>query len=1175
MSRLAAPAPYRLVLAGVLAALAVVALGVRPALPQGGDAAATDAAPTTAEESPLAFRRLTAESGLTSSAVTAVTQDSLGFLWVGTVDGLNRYDGYEVRPFRQAEGDARSLADNGVSALAPAPGGGLWVGTFGGGLHRYDPATESFTRLRHRDDDPGSLASDEVLAVLPARDGTLWVGTTAGLSRLDPGADRFVHYLHDPANAVTLPHNEVQALFEDARGVLWVGTKDGLARLDRATSRFVTYRTGGPEDLLANNVSAIRSRERGGLWVGTYGGLFVFDPAAAALTPVALTGPVGWSVITALYEDAEGTLWIGTGGGLQEMRPSGRVVLHAHEEDQPASLSDGPVSAVFQDRQGVLWVSTYGGLNATDRAQGTFASLRHEPGDPGSLASSNVLSVLPGADGTVWVGTDRGLNRVSPDRRTTMHFTERELRSPEVRALLQTADGTLWVGTGFGLVRQEGGRTFAHLGPEQSGGPSVATSLAEDGAGRIWMGTVTGGLLSYDRATNAFAAYRHDPANPRSLAHDNVQALAVTRDGALWVGTRGGLDRLDPATNAFTHFRHNGADTSSISHDAVLTLLVQAEGTLWAGTERGGLCRFDPSGAAAGFTCYTEANSDIPSNTVNALVEDGAGFLWLGTNRGLSKFDPVTATFRTYEGGADALVTSPRAAARAPSGELLFGGPGGLRLFRPEQVSTINPNPPQVALTGVAINNEPVAPGEEAPLRAAAPVAPALHLGPEDLVVTFQFAALHFSAPERNRYAYRLRGFNGEWVETPQRAVTYTNLDPGRYTFEVRAANADGVWSEQPAALRVVVSPPWWRSRWAYALYLLLFAAAVYGLDRYQRERLLRQERERAAIREAELRAEKAEADAKVLKAEAERKAEVERANAALQESLRNLKATQQQLVQAEKLASLGQLTAGIAHEIKNPLNFVNNFAALSVDLADEVADELAAHKDRPVSEVADEVADLLADLKENARRIHEHGQRADRIVQAMLQHTRGGAGERTPTDVNTLVEEYVNLAWHGMRARDADFNVAVVRDLDPEAGEAELVPQDIGRVLINLLSNAFYAVQKRQAADGAGYLPTVTVSTRRVGNAVEVRVADNGPGIPADIRHRLFEPFFTTKPTGEGTGLGLSLSFDIARSHGGALAAESPPEGGAAFTLTLPARLPADAEPPATPGGPLASARR
>ena len=297
------------------------------------------------------------------------------------------------------------------------------------------------------------------------------------------------------------------------------------------------------------------------------------------------------------------------------------------------------------------------------------------------------------------------------------------------------------------------------------------------------------------------------------------------------------------------------------------------------------------------------------------------------------------------------------------------------------------------------------------------------------------------------------------------------------------------------------------------------------------------------------------------LRAEAEDRADALRErDAALEAAREDLQVKQDQLVRARQLASLGQLTGGIAHEIKNPLNFVNNFARLSVDLARELKETLEEHRDQPVSEVMDEVADLLDDLAHNAEKISEHGERADGTVRSMLMHARSSANQRQPTDLNKLLTDYVNLAYHGMRAADPRFNVTIERDLDPAVGEVDVVPQDLGRVCINLFNNAFYAVTEKAQAD-ATFDPKVALRTVARDGEVEIRVEDNGTGIPAAVRAQVFEPFFTTKPPGSGTGLGLSLSFEIiTKAHGGTMEVESRDGEGTTFVITIP-RDPAEDE--------------
>jgi signal transduction histidine kinase/ligand-binding sensor domain-containing protein len=1167
---LAAALALALVAAGALVAVAQQrdALGLARELGRGAD--------------DVDFRHLTVEQGLPTAAVAAVAQDALGFVWVGTLDGLVRWDGAELREFRHAADDAASPPSNVVSALAPAPGGDLWVGT-AAGLARYRARTERFERV------PG-LPSDDVLAVEPDGAGGAWVGTAGGLAHVGAGGD----VDGTIGTAAGLPDASVEALWLSRAGGLWIGTGDGLALRDAETGRLRTFRPAGVDGF---PVSAVTPSDRGGLLVGTLGkGLFLFRPQSGRFQPVDVGPGVVADVVSSVHEDAEGTVWVGTlGGGLRRLVPGEDPAVYVSVADDPGSLAGDQVTGLMEDRQGVLWVATYDGLDRFDRARGTAVRLRHDPDDAESLASDEVLSVLHARDGTLYVGTDVSLDRSGDGRRfarTTVGAAGTQRRRG-VLALYEDREGAVWAGTdGGGLYRVTPDGAENAAGPIGESGLTV-TSLLEDRSGRFWIGTLGDGLGLYDRQSGGVTFYRSDPSRPGSLADDRVHAVAQATGGEIWVGTGAGLCRLDRPAGAgeFSCLRA-GEEAGALADGSVEALHARDDGALYVGT-RGGLHRLDTDDPEAGLTRYTTENSDLPGDRVLGIVEDEGGFLWLATDGGLVRFEPVTETFSWRPGsrtGAERTLTG--AVARGPDGALSFGSTSGLLSFDPRQLAARNANPPEVVVTGVDVAGQPAVPGGGV-LDVAAPVADAVELGPGLDYLTIHYAGLHFSDPAANTFRVRLDGLDDDWREVGgRREATYSTLGPGDYTFRVQAANADGVWSDEGAVLRVVVRPPWWRTWWALLGFAALAAVAAAQFDRWNRARLLRAERERAERRETELRAEtaeaeqrKAEAEAAALKAENSRKAaelerarEVEEANAKLEAangrleaSLRDLRETQAQLVQSEKLASLGQLTAGIAHEIKNPLNFVNNFADLSVDLADEVGQELAEAGDRPASALLDELGPLLDDLRENARRIHEHGQRADRIVRAMLLHSRGGAGERGRVDLNRFVDEYANLAYHGARANDADFHVALERDLGADVGEVEIVPQELGRVLINLITNAFHAVHERAAA-GHGYAPAVTLRTRRRGGRVVLEVEDNGTGIPAATRERIFEPFFTTKPTGEGTGLGLSLAYDIVTQvHGGQMSVESVEGEGTTFTVVLPDAPPSDggdAHPPALAAG-------
>ncbi|MGB5435104.1 MAG: ATP-binding protein, partial [Maribacter sp.] len=465
---------------------------------------------------------------------------------------------------------------------------------------------------------------------------------------------------------------------------------------------------------------------------------------------------------------------------------------------------------------------------------------------------------------------------------------------------------------------------------------------------------------------------------------------------------------------------------------------------------------------------------------------------------------------------------------KTSDGHFIFGGSNGLTIFRPEDVNK-NSTPPKVFLTDLKLFNKSVVPGEHSLLKRPIYDTEEIILAHNQNNIAIGFSALHYANPSKNKYLYTLENYDNEWREgTSRQDAFYPNLEPGRYVFRVKAANNNGVWNEKGAVLHIIVTPPWWYTSWSYAAYALLFMCGVYGANRFFRNRVIVNERKKTQAREL--------AQAK----------EIEKAYHKLEESHETLKATQSQLIQSEKMASLGELTAGIAHEIQNPLNFVNNFSEVSNELIDEMNEEIENGD-------LDEAKAIANDIKQNLEKINHHGKRADAIVKGMLQHSRSSSGVKEPTDINALADEYLRLAYHGLRAKDKSFNATMNTDFDESIGKINVVPQDIGRVVLNLITNAFYAVNEKKQKDN-NFKPMVAVSTKKIGNQIRISVSDNGDGIPDKVKEKIFQPFFTTKPTGQGTGLGLSMSYDIiTKGHGGELKVETKEGEGTTFIIQFP----------------------
>ncbi len=825
-----------------------------------------------ADDGAIRFQRLTVEDGLSQSSVNAIVQGPRGFLWLGTQDGLNRYDGYTFRVYKHDDTDPGSIAHNFVWAVLIDRHGDLWVGTDGGGLDRWDPSRDRFVHHRSVKDDPTTLPHDRVRALAEGPDGTIWVGTDAGLGALDPESGKFTRFPVDPADPKGPGHGRVRALHVGKSGSVFVGTDGGgLARLDPGVETFFRYPVGGenPAALGHPRVRTILEDRRGAIWVGTYeGGLHRLDPTSG--TFVRYTRAEGdpdslpHDRVRTVFEDRDGVIWVGTDAGLARYRPDeGGFATFRHDPADPNSLGNDRVLSLYQDRGGVLWAATQAGLSRWNPGVASFAHIRQEGGRKSTLSANVVNAIAEGPEGRIWIGTyGGGLDAWDRKKGTFENFRNapsdpRSLADDRVMSLLWDRAGTLWVGTfERGLDRYDPRtRRFEHFRKD----PALPGSLAADGVtgireapdGTIWVATFGGGLNRFDAESRQFVAYRHDPKDPRSLSSDRVMCLLAATDGTIWAGTEGGgLNRLNPSSGAFERIARDPSAKGALTSDVIWSVLEARDGSIWIGTQGGGLLRLSPEDRRAGvdrFTAYTE-RSGLPNAFVYGILEDEAGAIWISTNKGISRLDPATGAVTNYDTthGLQSLEFNFGAYAIARSGEMFFGGNNGFNAFHPSRVRR-NAHAPQIVLTDIIRYDDDS--------RAVQPAwsSPALELTHRDQVVSFQFAAIDYTAPERNRYAYRLEGFDDSWIDLgTMRRATFTNLPAGRYILRVRASNNDGHWTEAGLALPIAVLPPPWRTWWAYTLYAGCLLALVLRYLAIQRAKL-RREAEHARLLEAQV----------------------------------------------------------------------------------------------------------------------------------------------------------------------------------------------------------------------------------------------------------------------------------------------------------------------------------
>ena len=830
-----------------------------------------------AQNNDLKYKRISIEQGLSQTTVYCIFQDAKGFMWFGTRDGLNKYDGYEFTVYKHERADSNSLSNNSVRAICEDASGTLWIGTEGG-LNRFDHSTEKFIHFKNNPEDPNSISHNNIRTILTNQSGTLWIGTAGGgINKMDSSNSTFTSYQNDPGNPNSLSGDLIYTMCENKKGMLWIGTVGGgLNLFDPKTESFKHYKNdpGNPKSLSDNSVNTVFEDSNKTLWVGTRnGGLNKFIPSDDHFiqykkNPSDLNTLIHNNV-NAICEGEPGILWIGTyGGGISRMSSEGvhKGIFrnYQHDPNDPYSLGHNLIRSIYKDQSGIIWIGTSeAGINKYDRKKRKFSLIERKNDVPNSLSAPSVSSIYKDKKDILWVGTyGGGLNRaLYPSNALT---EQDKMGSPS---------------PGFQHFRHD-------PNDPKSLGHDVVYSIYEDRSGMMWLGTLDSGLHQFlpdsdlsktaIEKNGAFTKYIHDPNNPKSLSNDRVMSIYEDANEAgqiLWIGTYGGLNRFDRTNGTFTHFRHDPADATSLSDDRVNTIYEDQSDNLWIGTRRGGLNKFDRKSNVFIRYQQTDHPNSLSHNEINAIhesrkeagvlwigtlgglnkfmvkqetfihygeqeglvntgitgiLEDDQGQLWISTLNGVSKFDPQKENFKNYDvdDGLQSNEFNLGAYYKSNDGKMYFGGINGLNTFYPDSIKESQHIPP-ILITAFKtfdkIVKKDIPPNDE------------ITLSYKDKYLTFEFVALDFSNSDKNQYAYKMEGFDEEWIYAgTRRLATYTNLDPGSYTFNVKGSNSDGVWNEVGTSITILITPPWWETWWAYALYAFLLAGSIYAYLQYK-----------------------------------------------------------------------------------------------------------------------------------------------------------------------------------------------------------------------------------------------------------------------------------------------------------------------------------------------------
>ncbi|WP_020532559.1 hybrid sensor histidine kinase/response regulator transcription factor [Flexithrix dorotheae] len=1070
-----------------------------------------------AQNRPVRFNKITSEDGLSQSHVTAILKDNKGFMWFGTFDGLNQYDGYGLKVHKHDPEILGSISSDFIQAIFEDKSGNLWIGSAGGGLSLYDRANDKFINYLPDENDPKSISVYTVQTIYEDKKGNLWLGSDKGLEYFNPQTQTFKYYQSDSLNLRTIKDNQVVFIGEDHQNRLWVVSETGIQFYNPERDSFI--RLNYFDSNIYGNINQFLIDSDGHYWIGTHGktGLYFLDIKKELVIPI--EGLTRNKVVYALEEDEEGNLLIGTeSGGFYVLdKQTRKFTRYSHEPADDTSLNDNSIQCIYQSNDGIVWLGTnIGGVNFYNKNAKPIVHFQHQP-NKNSLSGNNVLCIKEDNEGIVWIGTDgKGLNRFN---RANNHFEEilsDQITDDVIRTMGLDAEGNLWLGTfRGGLNILNNNKTLWNINNRQDfkvfGNRIEKIYLDQNGD------IILSGNKVYRNRKGTFQ-YEELVSIP-----ERTNIILQDRKENYWFGTHNGLYRLKKDDRKFKKFNTHLGEFPRLSANGVTNILEDSKGNIWVGTSNG-LNVFQEFTET--FKVYKEKDG-LTNNNIHGLLEDDRGNLWISTNNGISKLqdavtipeDPVFKNLNV-EDGLQGKEFNTKATFRNKNGEMYFGGKNGFNLFHPDSI-TENEFIPPVVFTGFKIFNKdvPIDP-LQSPLHKHISETDTLYLSYEHSVFTIAFAVLNFLNPGNNQYAFKLENFEKNWNYVDnQRSATYTNLDPGTYTFRVIGSNNDGKWNRSGASLTIIISPPWWETNWFRFLAIALVVVSFYAFYK---------------IRTRNYKQHNLELERKVKL----RTAELMEVNEELQLQKEQISNHVSQLTELDQLKT--NFFSNITHEFRTPLTLVIN--PLEKVMTDP-------DQNTPIKNYGGQFQLMLR----NARRLLQ-------LINQLLDTSKIESGdtqlELSRGDIIIFIKELTESFF--LLARDKGIHLHFHSNID--SYQTFFDKDKLEKILYNLLSNAI----KFTEAKGEISLEIAVLNPGEENAGLSIKIKDTGEGIPKEALGKIFDRFYSNNPSGQsssgGTGIGLYLTKKLVELFNGEIQVKSDTSKenhGTCFQLSIPLNQP------------------